>query len=220
MTGGRSGGGRRGRTGDLRPEGVRVLRGPPDEGAGPASPVPRPRLGNRSKRVPCAASRGHHVLMRRRIPDADWLDAPDPVLALAQGELAFYERVRNSSRRWYRLTELGALATASSTVVAAGLGAPAWLTALIAGGALFFTGFRQVFGHGPRYVLAAQSHEALRRAVNRYRLLPAADRDEGARQELLATVERVGDDELRQWVEQRTQTSPPLGPPPGGPPLP
>ncbi|WP_406726760.1 SLATT domain-containing protein [Streptomyces sp. GD-15H] len=156
--------------------------------------------------------------MRRRIPDADWPDAPDPVLALAQGELAFYEQVRNSSRRWYRLTELGALATASSTVVAAGLSAPAWLTALIAGGALFFTGFRQVFGHGPRYVLAAQSHEALRRAVNR--LLPATDRDERARQELLATVERVGDEELRQWVEQRVQTSPTLGSPPNGPPLP
>ncbi|MFC5856269.1 hypothetical protein ACFPZI_32235 [Streptomyces chlorus] len=48
--------------------------------------------------------------MRRRIPDADWLDAPDPVPALAQGELAFYEQVRNSSRRWYRLAEPGALA--------------------------------------------------------------------------------------------------------------
>ncbi|GHE27906.1 SLATT domain-containing protein [Streptomyces thermocarboxydus] len=158
--------------------------------------------------------------MRRRTPDTDWLNSPDPVLALAQAELAFYERVRNSSRRWYRLTELGALATASSTVVAAGLSAPAWLTALIAGGALFFTGLRQVFGHGPRYVLAAQSHETLRRAVNRYRLLPADERDERARGELLAAVERVGDEELRQWVEQRNQTSSPLGPTPGGPPLP
>ncbi|MEU9782634.1 SLATT domain-containing protein [Streptomyces phaeochromogenes] len=146
--------------------------------------------------------------MRRRTPDTNtWLDSPDPVLALAQGDLAFYERTRDSARRWYRLSELGALATSSSTVVAAGLGAPAWLTALIAGGALFFTGFRQVFAHGPRYVLAAQSREVLRRAVNRYQLLPESDRDEGARQELLAAVERVGDEELRQWVEQRHQTS-------------
>ncbi|WP_345577364.1 DUF4231 domain-containing protein [Streptomyces prasinosporus] len=157
--------------------------------------------------------------MRRRTSDATWLDAPDPVLALAQREMAFYEQTRNSARRWYRLTELGALATSSSTVVAAGLSAPAWLTALIAGGALFFTGFRQVFGHGSRYILTAQSHEVLRRAVNRYQLLPAAERDERARQELLAAVERVGDDELRQWVEQRRQTASGLGQPPGGPAL-
>ena len=113
----------------------------------------------------------------------------------------------DSARTWYRVTELGALATSSSTVVAAGLHAPAWLTALIAGGALFFTGFRQVFAHGPRYVLAAQSRETLRRAINRYLLLPESDRDARARQELLATLEQVGDDELRQWVEQRRGTT-------------
>ncbi|GAA3796020.1 SLATT domain-containing protein [Streptomyces phyllanthi] len=159
--------------------------------------------------------------MRRRTPDAStWLNAPDPVLALAQENLAFYEDVRDSSRRWYRVSELGALVTSSSTVVAAGLNAPAWLTALIAGGALFFTGFRQVFGHGPRYVLAAQSREVLRRAVNRYQLLPESDRDDSARQELLTAIERVGDEELRQWVEQRHQ--PPFGggEPAGGPALP
>ena len=146
--------------------------------------------------------------MRLRRPDtSSWLEAPDPVLALAREELAFYEEVRDSARKWYRVTELGALATSSSTVVAAGLHAPAWLTALIAGGALFFTGFRQVFGHGPRYVLAAQSRESLRRAVNRYQLLPESDRDTRARQELLAAVEQVGDEELRQWVQQRQGTA-------------
>ena len=146
--------------------------------------------------------------MRRRRPDTGtWSEAPDPVLALARQELAFYEEVRDSARTWYRVTELGALATSSSTVVAAGLHAPAWLTALIAGGALFFTGFRQVFAHGPRYVLAAQSRETLRRAINRYLLLPESDRDARARQELLATLEQVGDDELRQWVEQRRGTN-------------
>jgi hypothetical protein len=146
--------------------------------------------------------------MRRRRPDtSSWLEAPDPVLALAREELAFYEEVRNSARKRHRVTELGALAASSSTVVAAGLHAPAWLTALIAGGALFFTGVRQVFAHGPRYVLAAQSRESLRRAINRYQLLPESDRDTRARQELLATVEQVGDEELRQWVEQRQGTT-------------
>ncbi|WP_369260164.1 SLATT domain-containing protein [Streptomyces sp. R35] len=136
-----------------------------------------------------------------------WTSAPDPLLALALGDLAFYEQVRDSARRWYRLSELGALTTSSCTVVAAGLGAPAWLTALIAGGALFFTGFRQVFGHGPRYVLAAQSREGLRRAINRYQLLPDSARDEEARQTLLAAVENVGAEELRQWSDQRQRAT-------------
>ncbi|MET9257058.1 SLATT domain-containing protein [Streptomyces sp. NPDC003717] len=151
--------------------------------------------------------------MRRRLPPGGWSAAPDPVLALAEEELAFYERVRDSARWWYRVAELGALVTSSCTVVAAGLGAPAWLTALIAGGALFFTGFRQVFGHGPRYVLAAQSRETLRRAVNRYRLMAPDERAGRGRAELLAAVERVGDEELRQWVEQRRQVSSGLGDP-------
>ncbi|PBC62721.1 hypothetical protein BKI49_15775 [Streptomyces sp. Tue6028] len=159
--------------------------------------------------------------MRRQPPDAiAWSEAPDPVLALALGELAFYERVRDSARLWYRVSELGALATSSATVVAAGLHAPAWLTAIIAGGALFFTGFRQVFAHGPRYVLASQSRETLRRAVNRYRLLPEADRDETARRELLAAIEQVGDEELRQWAEQRSRATQGGTDPTGGPALP
>ncbi|MFI6486053.1 SLATT domain-containing protein [Streptomyces sp. NPDC050564] len=159
--------------------------------------------------------------MRRQTPDAaPWATAPDPLLALAQDELAFYEQVRNSARRWYRLTELGALATSSSTVVAAGLHAPAWLTALIAGGALFFTGFRQVFAHGPRYVLAAQSREGLRKAINRYQLLPAADRGEESRQDLLVAIENVGDEELRQWADQRHRASTGAGSPTNGSALP
>ncbi|MFG3104550.1 hypothetical protein ACGFZL_29095 [Streptomyces sp. NPDC048182] len=90
------------------------------------------------------------------------------------------------------------------------------MTALLAGGALFFTGFRQVFGHGPRYVLAAQSRETLRRAVNRYRLLAPDERAGRGREELLAAVERVGDDELRQWVEQRRQVASGTGESVGG----
>ncbi len=123
--------------------------------------------------------------MRRRAhPARDWSAAPDPVLALAEQDLTFYTCSRDNARRNHYVTEVGALVTTSSTVVAAGLHAPAWLTALIAGGAVFFTGMRQLFDPGARWVVASQSRESLRRAVDRYKLLPEAARDEAARSEL------------------------------------
>ena len=83
--------------------------------------------------------------------------------------------------------------------------APAWLTALIAGGAVFFTGMRQLFNPGARWIAGGQSHEALRRAVDRYLLLPPAERDAAARAALQTTIEEVGNNELREWVETQAQ---------------
>lgn len=144
-------------------------------------------------------------MRRRTVTDRDWAAAPDPVLALAEQDLAFYARIRDQSRRMHYATELGALATTSSTVVAAGLHAPAWLTALIAGGAVFFTGVRQLFSPAARWVAGGQSHETLRRAVDRYRLLPPAERDVTARAALQATIEEVGNNELREWSDTQAQ---------------
>ncbi|AGS73170.1 DUF4231 domain-containing protein [Streptomyces collinus] len=140
-------------------------------------------------------------MRRRRVPDHSWAAEPDPLLALAQRELAFYARACDRARRLHHVTELGALLSTSVTVVAAGLHAPAWLTALIAGGAVFFTGMRQLYGAGSRWVLAAQAREALRRALDRYLLLSPAERDEAARQALQSVVEEVGANELRTWAE-------------------
>ncbi|UUU44905.1 DUF4231 domain-containing protein [Streptomyces sp. NBC_00162] len=154
--------------------------------------------------------------MRRQTPpDADaWAAAPDPLLALAERELAFYQRRGDASRRAHRTIELGALTSASATVVAAGLHAPAWVTTIVAGGTLFCTGFRQIFAPGPRWVLAAQARESLRRAVNRYRLLPVAERDAEARAQLLAAIEEVGNEQVSQWAGQRQQASVGGTPPP------
>lgn len=146
-------------------------------------------------------------MRRQTLPDDAWASAPDPLLALAERELAFYQRRGDAARRAHRAIELGALASASLTVVAAGLRAPAWVTTIVAGGALFCTGFRQVFAPGPRWVVAAQARESLRRAVNRYRLLPVAERDAEARARLLAAIEEVGTEQVTQWTEQRQRTS-------------
>ncbi|MFF3312816.1 SLATT domain-containing protein [Streptomyces sp. NPDC002952] len=154
--------------------------------------------------------------MRRPTPETDaWATAPDPLLALAERELTFYQRAVVVARRAHRAIELGALASASATVVTAGLHAPAWVTTIVAGGALFCTGFRQVFTPGPRWVLAAQSRESLRRAVNRYRLLPASERDAQARAQLLAAIEEVGTQHVSQWAgSHREQTLIAGAPPP------
>jgi hypothetical protein len=155
-------------------------------------------------------------MRRRTVTDRDWAAEPDPVLALARQDLAFYGRTRDRARRMHYTTELGALASTSATVVAAGLHAPAWLTALIAGGAVFFTGVRQLFNPGSRWVVAGQSHETLRRAVDRYRLLPPEERDAAARAALQATVEEVGTNELREWSETQGQRTDPPVPSAGG----
>jgi hypothetical protein len=147
--------------------------------------------------------------MRRQARrDEGWTSQPDPLLALARRDLAFYGRQRDRARREHYATEIGALVATSSTVVAAGLHAPAWLTALIAGSAVFFTGMRQLFNPAPRWVLASQSGQALRRSVDRYLLLPEAERDTAARAALQATIEEVGDNELREWAEVQGRSSP------------
>ncbi|MFJ9630812.1 DUF4231 domain-containing protein [Streptomyces sp. NPDC091280] len=155
--------------------------------------------------------------MRRRTAVAQaWASQPDPLLALARQELGFYARACDRARRVHYTTELGALAATSATVVAAGLHAPAWLTALIAGGAVFFTGMRQLFSPGSRWVLAAQAREGLRRSIDRYLLLPPADRDADARATLQRAIEEVGSSELRGWAEVQGQRGEPPLPAAGG----
>ncbi|MEU7057316.1 DUF4231 domain-containing protein [Streptomyces sp. NPDC046197] len=149
-------------------------------------------------------------MRRSRLPDHhSWAFEPDPLLALARRELAFYARSCDRARRLHHLTELGALGTTSVTVVAAGLHAPAWLTALVAGGAVFFTGMRQLFNPGSRWVLAAQSRETLRRALDRYFLLPEPERDATARQLLQTVIEEVGANELREWSQTQGRSPEP-----------
>lgn len=157
------------------------------------------------------------MLIRRRTP-APSADS-DPVLAYALTELAWYERTRDHSRRVHWFTELAALAAGSTTVVAAGLQAPAAFTATTAGVTVFIGGFRQVFGHMERYVLASESWMRLHPEVERYRLIPEAERDAGARQRLVEQIESVADLQIRNWAatyRNRSQAATPTtsGPPP------
>ncbi|MFD5898669.1 SLATT domain-containing protein [Streptomyces sp. NPDC060366] len=154
------------------------------------------------------------LIRRRDLPEPPSPSDDDPVLEHALTDLAWYERARDRARRWHWFTELSALLTGASTVVAAGIQAPPAVTATLAGTAVFIGGFRQIFNHTERYVLAAEAWSRLRLAIRRYRLIPEAERDEVSRQRLLEEVEAVDATELQGWAASRRGVAP--TPIPGG----
>ncbi|MEU1071111.1 MULTISPECIES: SLATT domain-containing protein [unclassified Streptomyces] len=151
--------------------------------------------------------------IRRRTPPQP-AAADDPLLEQALADLDWYARTRDRARRWHWATELSALLTGAATVVAAGIRAPAATTATLAGLTVFIGGFRQVFNHAERHVLAAEAWSRLRLAVRRYRLVPEAERDEELRGRLQEEIEDVATTELRNWAAGRRGLQP--GPLPGG----
>lgn len=130
----------------------------------------------------------------------------DPVLDYALRELDWYANTRNGARWWHHVIELGSLTTAAATVVSAGLQAPPAVTASIAGLIVFIGGVRQAFDHAERYVLASEAWSRLNPAVERYRLLPEAERNVEARERLLQRVEAVGESEIQNWGASRRRT--------------
>lgn len=168
------------------------------------------------QRGPLAPAAVHHgrVLLPRRIPPQLSPTSDDPLLADAFTDLAWYARTRDRARRWHRTVELSALLTGAGTVVAAGLQAPAAITAVMAGVTVFIGGFRQLFNHLERYVLAAEAWSRLRLAVQRYTLVPESERDDVTRARLLDEIEAVAMTELRDWAASSRGTSP--GSLPGG----
>lgn len=88
-------------------------------------------------------------------------------------------------------------------MVAAGLQAPAAVTAVLAGVTVFIGGFRQAFNHLERYVVAAEAWSRLRLAVQRYTLVPESERDEAARGRLRDEIEATAMTELSSWAASR-----------------
>ncbi|MFE2428966.1 SLATT domain-containing protein [Streptomyces sp. NPDC059373] len=127
----------------------------------------------------------------------------DPLLAQALTDLSWYERSRDRARRWHWATELSALITGAATVVAAGTRAPAIVTASVAGATVFIGGARQVYGHTERHVVSAEAWLRLRLAIQRYQLIPEAERDADSRQRLLEEMEATATAELQDWAAYR-----------------
>ncbi|MEV6671870.1 SLATT domain-containing protein [Streptomyces sp. NPDC051162] len=136
----------------------------------------------------------------------------DRLLTQALADSAWYARTCVRARRFHWATELGALVTGAATVVAAGIGAPAAVTATVAGATVFIGGFRQVFNYTERYVLAAEAWTRLRLAIQRYQLVPEENRDDEVRQRLLDEVEATARDELQAWAAYRRGLGAATGP--------
>jgi hypothetical protein len=142
------------------------------------------------------------VIGRRRTPPTPPA-GDDPLLAQALTDLSWYEHSRDRARRWHWATELSALITGAATVVAAGTRAPAIVTATVAGATVFIGGSRQVFGHTERHVVAAEAWMRLRLAIQRYQLIPEAERDMDSRRRLLEEMEATATAELQDWAAYR-----------------
>ncbi|MFE2558315.1 SLATT domain-containing protein [Streptomyces sp. NPDC059352] len=158
------------------------------------------------------------MALRRPPAPAPGSLSDDLVLDYALRELEWFTFTRNRARLGHYATEFGALATGSVTVIAAGLHAPAVITATIAGMTVFIGGLRQAFDHGGRYVLAAEAWARLSPAVERYRLLSPSERTPEARERLLERIEAVMDFEIVHWGTSLRQGHSMAGPsesPPG-----
>jgi hypothetical protein len=134
--------------------------------------------------------------------DDPW-DAPDPALALALQQLRWYGAHRNRARVTYEAIELLLLLLTATTTVAAALKASAWITAILAASTVVLAGLNKVLDSHDSWVAFGSAWTELQVAVNEYRLLPAAERDEEARRRLVGQVNEVIRADTGRWASRR-----------------
>ena len=143
------------------------------------------------------------MLLKRRNQGGDPWTAPDPALALALQQVRYYARNSTRFRRIYRASELLVLLATATTTVVAALKAAAWVTATLAASTVVFTGMNRVVDTHDRYVSSISAWAELQEAVNDYRLLPEARRDDEARKGLVAKVNAVMKADTDRWASRR-----------------
>jgi hypothetical protein len=141
------------------------------------------------------------MVSRSRLPDP-W-EAPDPALALALQQVAWYARHRNRARVEYQANELLILLVGASTTVAAALKATAWVTAVLAAGTVVLTGLYKVLDAQENWVAWGVAWSELQTAVNDYRLLTPEQRDEHARRQLVGKVNEIVSTDTGRWASRR-----------------
>lgn len=134
---------------------------------------------------------------------ADPWDAPDPALALALQQLHWFARHRNRARRTYQVNELLILLTSASATVAAALKASAWVTAVLAASTVVLAGVYKVLDSHDSWVAFGSAWAELQVAVNDYRMLPADQRGEEARRQLVSKVNEVITADTGRWADRR-----------------
>lgn len=139
----------------------------------------------------------------KRSKPADPLDAADPSLALAWEQLRWYARHRDRARRAHQVCEITILVVTAAATLEAALRARPWITAALAAAALVLTGMRKIFDWQENWIAFSDAWTQLRTVINEYRLLPGDQRDEGARQRLVARVNEVVSTDTARWSARR-----------------
>jgi hypothetical protein len=134
--------------------------------------------------------------------DDPW-EAPDPALALALQQIRWYARQRDRARRAYRVNEILILVISASTTVAAALKATAWVTAVLAAGTVVLAGLYKVLDAQENWVAFGVAWTDLQVAANDYRLLPAEERDEEGRRQLVSKVNEIISADTGRWASRR-----------------
>jgi hypothetical protein len=142
---------------------------------------------------------------RRDSQQPDPWSHPDPPLALALQQLAWYKVRRDQARRGHWILEVLRILGAAGATLAAGLQAAAWATAVLAAATLIVTGLRQLFHYHDNWLSFAVSWTQLYTAINRYRMLPEGDERASAGRALVDWVNSVVESETRSWVVRQAK---------------
>ena len=129
---------------------------------------------------------------RRGSQRLDPWSQPDPPLALALQQLAWYAVHRDWARWGHWVLETLQVLGAAGATLAAGLQAAAWATAVLAAATLVVTGLRQLFHFHENWLAFTVAWAQLHTAINRYRILPEGDERVSAGRTLVDLGELCG----------------------------
>ncbi|HZB67993.1 MAG TPA: DUF4231 domain-containing protein, partial [Ornithinibacter sp.] len=139
--------------------------------------------------------------MERTAQAPDVWESPDPPLAFAQDQLAWYSRNNRNARIGHYSIEVSQLVAAAATTLAAAIGATAALTAALASLTLLLTGLRQVFAFREKWATMTWATVQIEHEITLYRLQPPEGRAAAGRR-LVLQVDSIVAEETQGWAER------------------
>lgn len=148
--------------------------------------------------------------MTQPLPDSPEPQPDDPALALAINRRNWYAKASLRTARASVGSQVALLLLGGATTAAAGVGAPALVTACLAAGSFVLTGARGAFNWNRLMVARTVAARELQAAVALYQLTPEHQRTADARRELVQRVNQIVTDEQDTWASfHRQRDTPP-----------
>lgn len=129
----------------------------------------------------------------------------DPSVAMAIRERDWYQKASGRTNSANVASQVLLLLVGAGTTVAAGTGAPALVTACLAGFSFVLTGARSVFNWNRLAVSRTSALRELRVAIHRYQVIPISLRSEGDSLQLVECVHKIIEEEQGAWATFRRQ---------------